>query len=92
MRAGNPPVRPPRSGSPAYHTPRPSFQRKNAGGNGLGGESLETHCQTGRGGYVAETKARLNRKPHTDYRLTPTGRNAFKRYQKAWRQVTGSGG
>ena len=40
-------------------------------------------------GYVRETKEFLNRKPHTEYRLTPGGRGAFKRYQKAWRRVTG---
>lgn len=43
-------------------------------------------------GYIRETKEFLNRKPHTEYRLTPAGRSAFKRYRKAWRQVTGGGG
>jgi len=42
-------------------------------------------------GYVRETKEFVNRKPHTEYRLTPAGRNAFKRYRKAWRQMTGDG-
>jgi len=40
-------------------------------------------------GYVRETKEFLNRKPHTEYRLTPAGRGAFKQYQKAWRKMTG---
>jgi len=42
-------------------------------------------------GYVRETKEFVNRKPHTEYRLTSAGRGAFKRYRKAWRQVTGGG-
>jgi DNA-binding PadR family transcriptional regulator len=40
-------------------------------------------------GYVAETKEFVDRKPHTEYRLTPAGRGAFRRYRKAWRQLTG---
>lgn len=40
-------------------------------------------------GYVLETKQFMDRKPHTDYRLTPAGRNAFKRYRQAWRRLTG---
>jgi len=40
-------------------------------------------------GYVEEAKEFVDRKPHTEYRLTTAGRGAFKRYRKAWRQVTG---
>ena len=43
------------------------------------------------GGYVREAKEFLNRKPHTEYRLTTAGQSAFKRYQKVWRRVTGGG-
>jgi len=39
-------------------------------------------------GYVEETKEFVERKPHTEYRLTPRGREAYRRYRKAWRQVT----
>lgn len=40
-------------------------------------------------GYVEETKEFVDRKPHTEYRLTAAGRGAFARYRKAWRQLTG---
>ena len=40
-------------------------------------------------GYVEERKEFLDRKPHTEYRLTRTGRRAFRAYKKAWRQLTG---
>jgi len=40
-------------------------------------------------GYVCESKTFLDRKPHTEYRLSPAGRKAFKRYQKSWRRLTG---
>ncbi len=38
-------------------------------------------------GYVQEAKAFVDRKPHTEYRLTPAGRAAFKRYRQAWRRL-----
>ena len=40
-------------------------------------------------GYVQERKEFLDRKPHTEYRLTRAGRRAFQAYRKAWRQLTG---
>jgi DNA-binding HxlR family transcriptional regulator len=40
-------------------------------------------------GYVDEKKEFLDRKPHTEYRLTRAGRRAFRAYKKAWRQLTG---
>jgi len=40
-------------------------------------------------GYVQERKEFLDRKPHTEYRLTRDGRRAFQAYKKAWRQLTG---
>ncbi len=39
-------------------------------------------------GYVEEHKHYLNRKPHTEYRLTRTGQAAFRAYRKAWRRLT----
>ena len=39
-------------------------------------------------GYVEEAKEFLDRKPHTEYRLTAAGRAAFKRYRKDWRRLT----
>jgi len=40
-------------------------------------------------GYVTERKEFVDRKPHTEYRLSRIGRRAFKAYKKAWRQLTG---
>jgi len=40
-------------------------------------------------GYVQETKEFVNRKPHSEYRLSPAGRAAYKRYCQAWRRLTG---
>lgn len=39
-------------------------------------------------GYVQETKEFVDRKPHTDYRLSAAGRAAYKRYREAWRRLT----
>lgn len=39
--------------------------------------------------YVEERKEFVDRKPHTEYRLSRTGRRAFKAYKKAWRRLTG---
>lgn len=39
-------------------------------------------------GYVDEKKEFLHRKPHTTYRLTPSGRAAYKRYMKEWKRLT----
>jgi len=39
-------------------------------------------------GYVEETKEFVDRKPHTEYRLTAAGRAAFRRYRQAWRRLT----
>ncbi len=38
--------------------------------------------------YVEEKKEFVDRKPHTEYHLTPLGRNAYQRYRKAWAQLT----
>ncbi|HUX01282.1 MAG: transcriptional regulator [Phycisphaerae bacterium] len=40
-------------------------------------------------GYVCESKTFLDRKPHTEYRLSPAGRKAFNQYLKSWRRLTG---
>ena len=41
--------------------------------------------------YVDEKKEFRNRKPHTEYRMTPAGRTAYRRYRKAWRNLTSNG-
>ena len=38
--------------------------------------------------YVEEHKNYVDRKPHTEYRLTRTGQAAFHTYRKAWRRLT----
>jgi len=54
--------------------------------------NLSTHlARLVAAGYVQETKEFVNRKPHTEYRLTATGRAAFKRYREAWRRLTAGG-
>ena len=40
-------------------------------------------------GYIEETKEFVNRKPHTEYRLTPAGGAAYKQYIKNWQNLTG---
>lgn len=40
-------------------------------------------------GYVDEKKDFVERKPHTEYRLTPKGRDAYAKYRKQWRSITG---
>jgi DNA-binding MarR family transcriptional regulator len=39
-------------------------------------------------GYVDEEKQFVDRKPNTMYRLTTAGRDAYKRYQTAWKKLT----
>jgi DNA-binding MarR family transcriptional regulator len=43
-------------------------------------------------GYVNESKEFVDRKPHTEYRLSPAGRAAYKRYRETWRRLTGGRG
>jgi DNA-binding MarR family transcriptional regulator len=38
--------------------------------------------------YVQETKEFLDRKPHTNYRLTTAGRAAYKQYMQEWKRLT----
>ncbi|MFH1024258.1 MAG: transcriptional regulator [Planctomycetota bacterium] len=40
-------------------------------------------------GYVGERKEFVDRKPHTEYRLTDAGRAAYRKYLKDWKRVTG---
>jgi len=40
-------------------------------------------------GYIDEKKDFVERKPHTEYRLTPEGRDAYAKYRKQWRSITG---
>jgi len=54
--------------------------------------NLSTHmARLVAAGYVRETKEFIDRKPHTEYRLTSAGRAAFKRYVTAWRRLTAGG-
>jgi DNA-binding MarR family transcriptional regulator len=54
--------------------------------------NLSTHmARLVAAGYVRETKEFVDRKPHTEYRLTPAGRAAFRRYRDAWRRLTAGG-
>jgi len=41
------------------------------------------------GGYVDEKKEFIARKSHTEFRLTPTGRKAYREYLKALKRITG---
>ena len=38
--------------------------------------------------YVAEKKEFIGKKPHTEYRLTDTGREAYRRYLIDWKRLT----
>jgi DNA-binding MarR family transcriptional regulator len=52
--------------------------------------NLSTHiAKLVAAGYVDETKEFVDRKPHTEYRLTAAGRAAFKRYKAAWQRLAG---
>jgi DNA-binding MarR family transcriptional regulator len=60
------------------------------GTTGLTRGNLSTHVsRLVAAGYVAETKEFVDRKPHTEYRLTAAGRAAYKQYRNAWRRLTG---
>jgi DNA-binding HxlR family transcriptional regulator len=60
------------------------------GTTGLTRGNLSTHmARLVSAGYVEETKEFVDRKPHTEYRLTAAGRAAFKRYRQAWARLTG---
>jgi DNA-binding PadR family transcriptional regulator len=51
--------------------------------------NLSTHmARLVAAGYVEETKEFVDRKPHSEYRLTAAGRAAFRRYRQAWRRLT----
>lgn len=39
-------------------------------------------------GYAEEKKEFLNRRPHTEYRLTDMGRAAYKSYMEEWMRLT----
>jgi DNA-binding transcriptional ArsR family regulator len=41
-------------------------------------------------GYVEEKKEFVERKPHTEYRLSAAGRAAYKQYLKDWKRLTGT--
>jgi len=59
------------------------------GTTGLTRGNLSTHmARLVSAGYAEETKEFVDRKPHTEYRLTAAGRAAFKRYRQAWARLT----
>ena len=54
--------------------------------------NLSTHMsRLETAGYVSIHKEFLNRKPHTLYRLTPMGREAFQRYRDEMTRLLGEG-
>ncbi|MEX0611772.1 MAG: transcriptional regulator [Pirellulales bacterium] len=56
---------------------------------GLTRGNLSTHMRKlVDAGYVDETKEIVDRKVRTEYRLTKTGRQAFKKYRNAWSAIT----
>jgi DNA-binding MarR family transcriptional regulator len=62
-----------------------------AGVAGLTRGNLSAHmAQLVKAGYVSESKTFLDRKPRTEYRLTETGRKAYRNYLKAWSRITRS--
>lgn len=62
-----------------------------AGVTGLTRGNLSTHmAQLVKAGYVSETKEFVERKPRTEYRVTETGRRAYKTYLEEWSRITGS--
>ena len=57
---------------------------------GLTKGNFSTHMQKLiAAGYVEESKEFVDRKPRTSYQLTRAGREAYRKYQKTWRQLTG---
>ena len=59
------------------------------GVTGLTRGNLSTHmAKLVAGGYVEEKKEFVNRLPHTEYRLSPQGRKAYKQYLDAWNKIT----
>jgi DNA-binding MarR family transcriptional regulator len=51
--------------------------------------NLSTHmAKLVNAGYVEEEKRFLDRKPHTEYSITPAGRKAYRNYVRAWRALT----
>ncbi len=63
------------------------------GTTGLTRGNLSTHMAKLVGaGYVEETKQFVNRKQLTQYRLSPTGRNAYTQYRADWVRLTSGSG
>lgn len=56
---------------------------------GLTRGNLSAHmAKLVKAGYVDETKEFVNKKSHTEYGLTKSGRRAYKKYKKEWRRLT----
>ncbi|HEV3162556.1 MAG TPA: transcriptional regulator [Isosphaeraceae bacterium] len=59
------------------------------GTTGLTRGNLSTHmAKLVAAGYVEETKQFVNRKQLTQYRLSPAGRAAYRKYRADWNQLT----
>ncbi|MCK6471712.1 MAG: transcriptional regulator [Planctomycetes bacterium] len=59
------------------------------GATGLTRGNLSAHmAKLTEAGYVEEHKTFVGKLPHTDYRMTPNGRKAYKRYLADWKRLT----
>jgi hypothetical protein len=59
------------------------------GTTGLTRGNLSTHLsKLTAAKYVSENKTFVGRMPHTDYRLTAAGREAYQNYIDAWKKMT----
>ena len=59
------------------------------GTTGLTRGNLSTHvAKLTAAGYIEEHKSFVGRMPHTDYRLTATGRAAYAKYLEDWKRLT----
>jgi DNA-binding transcriptional ArsR family regulator len=58
--------------------------------SGLTKGNMQSHlARLEEGGYVAIEKSFIGKIPHTVCRLTPAGRQAFKRYRKGLKKLAG---
>jgi DNA-binding MarR family transcriptional regulator len=63
------------------------------GTTGLTRGNLSTHmAKLVAAGYVEETKQFVNRKQLTQYKLSPAGRDAYKKYRADWINLTNGSG
>jgi len=61
-----------------------------AGVTSLTRGNLSTHmARLVKAAYVSEAKEFVDRKPRTEYRITESGRKAYRSYLKEWTKITG---